>query len=228
MTINQTNKRAMFGRVTAMINQRMVLFAGLSAFATAFEKFQNLLEDIDHAVKEKNSSGAGAFMIRDASEETLKNILVEVASALFLYAGKAKLADVKALVSVKRSDLERMPLVELGQTAKSISELAARYATHLTVHGVDANKLTKLNAALIKFQNSTSACGMGVNGQAVSLRDLFQEADTLLNERLDKMVETLKRKHPEFYHKYQAARVVEDVSSSHRKEELAAAEMITM
>jgi hypothetical protein len=223
MTINQTNKRAMFGRVAAVINQRMVLFAGLSAFATAFEKFQNLLEDIDHAVNDKGYVGAGAFMIRDASEETLINILVEVASALFSYAGKAKLADVRAITMMKRSDLERMPLTELGQKAKSISELAARYTAPLAAYGVDVNKLTKLNAALIKFQTATAACNTGTG---ISLRDVFQETDAVLSERLDTMVETLKRKQPEFYLEYQAARVIRDVDRS--RVEAAATEMATM
>jgi hypothetical protein len=228
MTINQTNKRVMFGRVAAVVNQRMVLFAGLSAFSTAFEKFENLLEDIDRTVKDKEYSGAGAFNIRDASEETLKNVLVEVSSALFSYAGKAKLADVKTIAIVKRSELERMSLVELGQKAKSISELATRYAAHLAAYGADANKLMKLNAALIKFQNSTAACSTGTIGQVVSLRDLFQEAESVLSERLDKMVETLKRKHLEFYLEYQTARVIRDMGSSRLETESAAVEMVTM
>jgi hypothetical protein len=228
MTINQTNKRAMFGSVAAVVNQRMVLFAGLSAFSTAFEKFENLLESIDRAANDKEYSGAGAFMIRDASEETLMNILVEVASAVFLYAGKAKLADVKSIAGLKRADFERMSLAELGQKAKSISELATRYVAHLAVYGADVNKLTKLNAALTKFQNSTVACNTGIMGQAVTLRDLFQETDSMLSERLDKMVETLKRKHLEFYLEYQTARVIRDVGSSRVKAESVVVEMVTI
>jgi hypothetical protein len=121
-----------------------------------------------------------------------------------------------------------MPLAELGQKAKSISELAARYGVHLAAYGADAAKLAKLNAALIKFQNSVAACSTGMSGQSISLRDLFQEADSVLSERLDKMVETLKRKHPDFYLEYQTARVIRDVGSSRVKAESVAVEMVTM
>ncbi len=217
MTINQTNKRAMFGKVAAIINQHIVLFAGLSAFASAFERFQNLLEIIDVAANDK----AGEFKMRDASEETLINSLMDIGSALVAYASKAKLTDVKIMAVMKRSELERMPLEDLGQKAKSISELASRYAMHLAAHGADANKLAKLNAALTKFLAAAATCNAGTErtGTVISLRDLFQEADTVLREQLDKMVETLKRKHPEFYRKYQTARVICAMGESQLKEE---------
>lgn len=221
MTIHQVNKRAMFGNVAAVINRHIVLFAGLSAFATAFEKFQNLLEHIDTTANEK----AGEFMMRDASEETLINIMVEVASALCAYAGKAKLAEVKSMATVKRSELEHMPLTELGQKAKSILKFAARYADHLVAYGADANKVAKLNAALPKFLAAAATCKSGIAGQsnaAGSLRDMFQEADMVLSEQLDRMVESLKRKHHDFYHEYHTARVICTTSDARSKEEAVA------
>jgi len=208
MTINQANKRAMFGRIAAVINQHIVFFAGLAAFASAFEHFQNLLEEIDSAADEKS----GELKIRDASEEMLINALMEVAPALCSYAKKAKLPDVKSEACITRSELEHLALIDLGQKAKALAELAGRYAALLGPHGADTHSVAKMNVALSKFLSAAALCSegpkMNLTHAITSLRNLFQSADTVLSEQLDTMVETLKRKHPEFYREYRAAREV--------------------
>jgi hypothetical protein len=51
------------------------------------------------------------------------------------------------------------------------------------------------------------------------MSELFDAADDLLNEELDKFMEIIKRSESEFYDKYFAARIIKDTGIRHRSVE---------
>jgi hypothetical protein len=189
----------------------------IPALAGAITRFQQILGEIDKKALEQDNAGAGAHDMRDTAEEALINVLYEVASALFAYASDANLADVKEIAGIKRSKLEHMPKLELEHKAEAISALGAKYAQKIPAYGCGPEKLTLLAEALNTYKTSTDAVVTGNTGRtgAVStLKSLFSDADLVLKEKIDNMVNNLQASHKQFYAEYKAARVIHDMGGS--------------
>jgi hypothetical protein len=217
MTNRQKNKRSMYKAVIACCNLNITILSALGAFAAVFTKLKNLVSQIDTAAKVRNNAGAGTYNARDKATETLIDVLIEVAAALFGYASEKNLADVRAIADIRPSKLEATSKVELEQKAKDISELAVKYAENITNYGTDAEKIAELQAMIATFSESEDAVDTGLGeraGAVQSLGPLIRQTDTLLTDQLDKMVLNLKRKQPKFFAEYTAARVLHDRGGS--------------
>jgi hypothetical protein len=217
LTINQKNHMAMLLAVIALCDIRTAITAAIVAFAGTLEELRALTESIKATAQQKSSVTVGTVNSRDEAEDTLLDVLMEVAGALLAYASKNKLTSVKDLVRVKRWKLASLPDVELQVKAKAIVELAVKYSTEIAAFGADNEKVAALQTAFTAYQKASSSVDTGksvLSGSVKSLKSLFLEADTLLKEQLDKMVDNLQTTQPVFYAEYHAARVIHDVGGS--------------
>ncbi len=62
-------------------------------------------------------------------------------------------------------------------------------------------------------RNSTKA---GHEGERQSIESMFATGDRLLNRQIDKMVKKLKKKNPQFFSDYEAAREIRDVAATRK------------
>jgi hypothetical protein len=221
LTINQKNHLAMLLAVIALCDIRTAITAVIAAFAGTLEELRALTETIIDTAKQKSSVTVGTVNAKDKAEDTLLDVLMQVAGALLAYASKNKLTAVKDLVNVKRWWLAALPDVELQVKAASIAELAVKYATEIAAFGATAAKVAALQTAVAEYKKAVASVNTGKSvrsGSVQSLKNLFLEADTLLKEQLDKMVDNLQSSQPIFYTEYQAARVIHDVGGSQPEE----------
>jgi len=218
MTNRQKNKRTMYKAVLAWCNLYLpTLKTLIGAFEDMAAEFADLVKQIDTAAATRNNANAGTYETRDAATESLIDVLIEVAGALFAYASKKKLADVKSMTDVRPSKLEDMPKVELEQKAKDIADLAQKYTAEIVSFGTTAEKITELNTMIAAFSTSEDAVDTGVGkrmGAVKSLGSLIRETDALLVEQFDKTMLNIKRTNPDIYAEYLAARTIYDRGGS--------------
>ena len=220
----------MYKAVIAWCKMHLAELSTLGAFAGLFTKLKDLVNQIDTAANMRNNAGAGTYESRDAATESLIDVLIEVAGALFAFASEQGLADVKAIADVRPSRLEDMPKVELEQKAADLAALAQKYAADIANYGADAAKITELNTMITTFSQSEDAVDTGKGtrtGAVKSLGSLIAAADTLLKEPFDKMMLNIKRTNPDVYTEYLAARVIYDRGGSQSEDAAPAAATAT-
>src|SRR5204863_494862 len=119
----------------------------------------------------------------------------------------------------KPSHLQRMSDEDLANRATSIvNHTNGRVAELATLH-VSQTNLDELNETLTNFKTSKSAPRAGIANrmaQTESLPELINEANDILRNQLDRMVNLFRRSNPEFVAAYRGARVIVDRPATHK------------
>jgi hypothetical protein len=220
MTHQQRNKYMMLIAVLALLKISTVITAVIPAFAAVVARLQQIADDINTRANERNQSEAGTYDARDGAEEELLDTLDEVANALVAYASNDHLPDVREIAGIKRSKLDKMAKAELVLRADAIIALAIKYKQQIARYGAPAEKVDSLQPALDAFKGSMDAVATGASGRTgavKTLKSMFNEADAVLKDSLDRMAATLQNSNPQFYASYKAARVIHDLGGSHTK-----------
>jgi hypothetical protein len=105
--------------------------------------------------------------------------------------------------------------------AKIIAAEAAAHNSILNDYGITAADLMELNAAIAQFESFINAPS-GVIGERKmytgNLRELFVDADSIVYDKLDKLIRLFKTSSPEFFTLYSNARNVVNTAARRRKE----------
>jgi hypothetical protein len=221
LTNNQKNVLAMIFAVLSLCDARTAITALVAAFAGTLEDLRTAANDIVAVAKKKVGATMGVISIREEAEDVLLDLLVSASSSLFAYASKNKQTALKDQVAIKRWRLARLPDVEFRLKVESIIELATANASNIVAFGTDAAAITKLQTAYAAYKKAAAAVPEGQStrsGSVENLKDLFLEADTVLKEQLDKLVENIQTSQPVFYKEYRTARVIHDVGGSQADE----------
>ncbi len=107
---------------------------------------------------------------------------------------------------------------ELSIKAEMIYALGTANAADLLPRGVDAARLASLRTSIDNFDKSVGMQGTGLAKQVSatkSVNDLLKEADELIHEEINGLVENLREDYPDFCVQYEAARQIKDLGTRH-------------
>jgi hypothetical protein len=106
--------------------------------------------------------------------------------------------------------------------AKIIADEAGAHKSILKDYGITAADLTELDAAIAQYESLINAPS-GVVGERKmhtgNLRELFVDADSIIYDKLDKLIRLFKTSSPEFFTLYSNARNVVNTAARKRKSE---------
>jgi hypothetical protein len=139
------------------------------------------------------------------------NVLVPVASALFVQGTTQKQVELKEKANVSESALRKMRDTELVGKASSILSLAG--------YAISPEMLADLGGKIQAFSSSVGQRESDVAermGACGNLMELFDVADRTLTEELDRLMELVRGSQTQFYNEYFAARVIKDLGTRHR------------
>ncbi len=174
----------------------------LEAICTNLENYQ--------VFQEKDITGITAD--KDATLENLSDSTLEIAGAVYSYAHDKGDNSLMSKVNYKSTAIEKMTQSEVVAAAGIVLEEAKRIpADSLTNEGITPEELTAYGDLISFFKNIKSSNREAVidrSGTTEKINELFKEASSLLKNKLDRLATQFKRKDPEFYLKYKAARIV--------------------
>ncbi|MBI3365892.1 MAG: hypothetical protein HY033_13420 [Ignavibacteriae bacterium] len=223
-TLNKTqeNKLTMYEAVLSLMGSNGTVVTGVPALKEAKDSFDATVQQIKVKGRERHEATAGKTATKQQAEDALVASLMEIASALYSFAWKAGRNDVKEIADVTETKLRRMRDTELESRAKSIHEKATADASGLANYNITAEKISNLQGRIADFgsalgERESSAAGR--TGLTTTLTTLFDQADEILAEDLDRLMETVRDANNDFYNTYFSARVIKDTGIRHKKAE---------
>ncbi|MGE5399238.1 MAG: hypothetical protein ACM3S2_02480 [Ignavibacteriales bacterium] len=149
-------------------------------------------------------------MYKDARKQ-LVHYISKFARAIKTYAVMTENGDLIEETSIKESDCEIMHNDDLLNLGKNILEYARMYMQSPNPFGIFNQTFEDCENVIDNFSYAIDRSGSGVfeKNRWKDMHDaLYSQAHDLLNNTIDKMSDTLKANHPEFYREYQASRII--------------------
>lgn len=222
MTDKQENKRSMYIAVQKTCNANNTVWSGLPAFVTAFGEFETTLADIDTQRTIQEGKITGIAENKSKEEEEMRQVTIEMASAVFAYASKINDNELKEKVNYTPSDLRNSRDTILKDICQTIHDEAANVIADLADYGKTPADLTNLQKEIDDFVAilAKPRTAIGTRATATSkLIELFQQGDDLLKNQLDKLMVNFQTSEPKFFSQYQSSRIIIDLGIRHKPEE---------
>ena len=214
MDKRKINKKEMYDVVISYLNGKLSAWSSIPKVGEFLNQFTAVVAQIDTAQYAQQQAqvflGKNKTQIKSMVAEKA-DILNDIVEAYALVTGNEKL---RLQMSAGYSDLNRMRNADFIPAIKAIIQAVEDNIEVLTAeYGATREQVEGLKADFDGF--------LAINGQpraykvasveaTKNLEMLFDEADAILNDRLDKVINIFKRRDPGFYNGYLAARVIVD------------------
>jgi hypothetical protein len=223
MKKTEENKFSMFKSVYEVLKENKDAFAEIPAFAVSFGGFEKCLNDISHLDNKYATVSVGKARDKEIAQEELLESLVCVGGILYIAGRNKKDENIKATSNVTFSGLKRLRDNDILRKAKLICDNAKSMTEFLkTLHtGIDS-EITALDERITKYDlsiNSKETKNAESHAARAALDKVIENADEILNEEFDNLIEVIRGKNPDIFNKYKSARVTKDLGYRKKKEE---------
>lgn len=202
--------------------------AKVPKFGIVVNRIEEICNEIEPHQIEQEKNLTGITVDKDIIVENLTDSTIEISGAVYSFAHDMNDNALMARVNYKSTRLESMTQSKLVAVAGVVLEEALKIRpTDLANEGISAKELTAYKELIGRFSEVKSSKKEAVidrSGTTEKLSILFKEASSLLKGKLDRLAVQFKRKDPEFYLKYKAARAVH-YSTAAKKETSAVTSM---
>jgi hypothetical protein len=214
MNDKQENKLTMYEAVTALLDANTAKTSSMSAFATTLDSFKDILTALRKKNILKNTATAGKTTLKNQHQAELIASAVPIAGALFALGTATNDPRIQELGDIKKGDLLKLRDTELSDVVTSIKNLADGYAAGLVPYGVTPVAITALETKLTSYSTSVGGKESSFSTKVAAgkvLSDLFDDADGILKNQLDRMMEMFAPTDQQFYQEYKSAREIKDL-----------------
>lgn len=218
MKQTQTNRVTMFKTTVAVLNDHQPVWSGTPLFVSAVQDFTDVIAAIDRSAQTQETPTTGAAVDKHSARESLEGVLFLTCQALSVIGHTAKDNDLLALVNLTPTSIHRLDAEELPNRATTILDRANAKKTELALLNVTQANLDELSQALQDFKSSKERPREAVATRAAetqSLASLIRQANDILRNRIDPMVNLFVRSDSKFVAAYRSARVVVDRPATH-------------
>ena len=222
MNRHETNKKNMYNAVIAVFGSNPSIATENPALDEVCTGFKTAVDEIDKTDKLFITSIGGKTETKNLLEDELIDEVMPVKAALFAYAVKNKNEELKALTIDSEAALKKMRDPEFLKKAQLIKAEAEKFLADLASY-----KIT--DAVLAELQTKIDAFAAALDGKDTSfanrsalrktLTEKFEEADRILEQELDTLIELARKSGQLFYNQYFSARVIKDLGMGRKEEE---------
>ncbi|MCT4587909.1 MAG: hypothetical protein N4A71_08820 [Carboxylicivirga sp.] len=214
MNAKQRNRLAMFMAVKNVFGVYPTELSVIKALENFIVKFNELMTKIEsvHKVQQGNTSGARKLKLKEEAE--MIEATVKLAATMYVYAQVNDMPDLQAKCAISASQMERMSDEKVKATSLNVYEEAVKLGDVLSDYGQTVEDVTQLKKEIDDFSAliASPRSAIVTRSQATKELDtLMQEANDLLRNNIDKLMELLKSKQPKVYNTYLAARTIVDL-----------------
>jgi len=221
MNKQQTSKQRSYLSISSLFASAESKVSSLAGLEQSSSLLDGHLTAID-ANATVQASPSGASQAKQSALEHLGDCAVVVAAGVHAHADAIEDLELAGKVDFSRSAIIAGSGAAVVARCKGILAVATEHAESLPDHGVTAAKITALKSAIKTYDGLRTLprdAGAARTVATKQLKRLFPQVDRLLAKRIDKQMLQFKSSDPEFYDKYQAARVIVDPASKAKKDD---------
>jgi hypothetical protein len=218
MNALQEAKLKMYRATESYCDANAAIVASNVAFQTAFTGFKTNIETIISTLQADELVLTGITADKLQSKQKLCRMTAETAGVIYAYAVTVGDNTLKMAVDFPVSDLTRMREDSLAVRCQSIHDAGSANLAALADYGVTQASLDNLQTAIDTYSADTPKTRTAISQRktmTAKLAHLFDETDTLLKDRLDKLVQIFNSAHPDFVQTYEAARRIVKPPTTH-------------
>jgi hypothetical protein len=219
----EANKLNMLKAVNAVLESSITIVAEYPALSEAAVELKTKIAEINAIDKKFSTSIDGKTSTKNMLEDELIEDLMPVKAALYAYSVRNKNEELKTLTKESESTLKRMRDPEFLQKAELIKIEAQKHLTDLATYKITEIVLTELQEKITAFGEALDGKDTGFANRSalrIALTEKFDEADSILTEQLDALIELVRKSNTLFYDQYYAARVIKDLGTPQKTEEV--------
>jgi hypothetical protein len=214
MNDGQQAKLSMYRSVATVCRLHEQLYADIPAFVNAVMLLNNNIAAIGtNALQQQGTISEGVTVDKSRAGERLMQESVKMANALYVYALDTNNSALQVKANLNKSTLYNGHDGNALVLAKMISEEAHSHEAALAKYGVAPAAIAALDAAVATFEQLVVKPQTIINERKTytgKLKQLFADTDTILYDRLDKLIAVFLSSAPDFYGRYKNARNIID------------------
>jgi len=217
MNTDQTNRVTMFKTTMGVLDDNNGIWNSMTPLSTAVTAFKDKLSGID-AAAQKQETPTGATQEKAGARDALEDVLFLMCEALGALAHASKDQDLLALTDITRSGIDKLDSEQLSNRAALVLAQANAKKADLAAMQVTQANIDELAQALQSYNETKAGPRQATAGrvaQTESLSSLIREANDILRNQIDRLVNLFSRSHPQFVSSYLAARVIVDRAATH-------------
>lgn len=190
-----------------------VSIALVPKFGSVINRMETICNELEGLQVQQVKDLTGITTDKVVALDNLSDSTVDIAGAVYSYAHDRHDNTLMMKVNYKSRAIGEMTQSEVVAVAGTVLEEALKVpAADLANEGISAEEMTDFQQLIPHFKSIKSSKHEAVidrSGSTEKINELFKEAGSLLRDKLDRLAAQFKRKDPEFYLKYKAARVVQ-------------------
>lgn len=205
-----------------VLEQNKTKWDMIKILSTTVPSYMELIKKVDDAMLESERDTKASSMDKRIFRKELEEHCFYIASALHSIGSFEKNSGITAVTALKESTLKNYMEDMLVTKAKTLHTLAKENTEKLANYGIVEADITKLDELIKKFASiQTIPRSMVVDRKAakLSLEDAVGQAKDMLTDQIDLQMEMLRKREPDFYNAFLAARKVVDTGIRHKKKE---------
>src|SRR5437764_127056 len=217
MNNDQTNRVTMYKTTIGVLDENNANWNTMTPFADAVTRLKNKVSAIDTAAQ-KQETPTGATQGKAGARDALEDVLFLACEALGVLAHTSNDQDLLALTDITRSGIDKLDSEGLSNRAALVLTQANNTKTELATLQVTQTNIDELTQALQNYNTDKAGPRQATVtrvAQTESLSTLMREANDILRNQIDKMINLFSRSHPQFVSSYEGARVIVDRAASH-------------
>lgn len=204
----------MYLAVQNVCNANNTLWNAMPAFVQAFTDFGTTLADIGAQTQIQEGKTTGITQNKQQEEDEMIQATIEIAAAVYAYASRIGDNNLRTRVSYSPSQLRDMRDTTLRDTCQNIHDTAATIIADLADYGKTPADLDQQQQEINDYAAILAEPRTAIGTRATAtarLTELFQQADDLLKNQIDKLMLTWQNTQNQFYKQYQNARIIIDL-----------------
>jgi hypothetical protein len=213
------NKLSMFDGVRTFLKSIVDKTSAIPALAAAITEFDQVVDQLKAKGLEVDTVSAGKAQKKADAEDDLIDAIIPVKSALASFASSMKNPELIARANVTESQLRKMRDTDLEKKAEGILQAGTDNLTAAADHGLTQALLTALAEKSKAFSAASGDREASVGkrvGARSAMMDLYDKADAILTERIDNLMELMRKSEPQLCEEYNSTRLLREAGLRHK------------
>jgi hypothetical protein len=210
----------MYEMVITYLQENKDIISYNSSFSYAISKLRNAIDEIKLKDRELSSDVFGKTILTNKAKEDLIFTVIPLTTSLYNFAKEKNNLELKEKTRLTQSHCARLRDIELVNQSIAIMHLAIKNFDGLGKYGITKKTVQGLNIKILKFKNALNnkLFKFASSSTALSLNAAFTEAENILINEMDKLVEPFSMENEEFYNDYLSIRSMEYFEESEEEE----------
>ena len=223
MTKSDSKKYAMFRLVREVLEKNEKIYAEIPSLIKTIQSFNEGFDEIAVIDESYASVPNGITHEKSVYQKKLMDSMTGIAGLLYLLGKKNNDENLKTFNSINQTFIRYLRSDEFINIANNIFKNSNTYINELKImYSSIESDIKDLEQNINKYKTSVNKKDIKQSEKHIlrtSLEKAFKNTDELLKDEIDRFVELLKAKYPDFYEQYKDARNIKVTPGKKRKKE---------